>query len=239
MSPMQAQAQAQSQGNGGQQARKHRTRVMLVEDHPLSRLALAELVDRETDLEVCAEASGAAEALQQMGETRPAVVVLDLSLSEGSGLDLIKQIHAHDPEARMLVVSMHDETLFAERALQAGAMGYVRKQEAIDQVVEAVRKVQRGQIHLSGVMAERVLQRALRGEEETARPASPVARLSDRELQVYQLIGEGLSTRQIAERLHLSPKTVDTHREHLKRKLKLQTLNQLVRHAAQWVMEQA
>jgi len=139
----------------------------------------------------------------------------------------------------MLVVSMHDETLFAERALQAGAMGYVRKQEAIDQVVEAVRKVQRGQIHLSGVMAERVLQRALRGEEETARPASPVARLSDRELQVYQLIGEGLSTRQIAERLHLSPKTVDTHREHLKRKLKLQTLNQLVRHAAQWVMEQA
>jgi DNA-binding NarL/FixJ family response regulator len=237
MSP--TQAQLQNQLNGRQQAKKHKTRVMLVEDHPLTRLGLAELIEKEADLELCAEAAGAAEALQRAGEANSEVIVVDLSLKEGSGLDLIKQIHAHDPEARMLVVSMHDETLFAERALQAGAMGYVRKQEAIDQVVEAVRKVQRGQIHLSGVMAERVLQRALRGEEETARPASPVARLSDRELQVYQLIGEGLSTRQIAERLHLSPKTVDTHREHLKRKLKLQTLNQLVRHAAQWVMEQA
>jgi len=188
---------------------------------------------------VCAEASGAAEALQQMGETRPAVVVLDLSLSEGSGLDLIKQIHAHDPEVRMLVVSMHDETLFADRALQAGAMGYVHKREATNRVIDGIRKVQRGQIRLSSPMAERVLQKALRGSEEATAPASSLSQLSNRELQVYQLIGEGLSTRQIAERLHLSPKTVDTHREHLKRKLKLQTLNQLVRHAAQWVMEQA
>lgn len=228
----------QAQPNDRQQATKHQTRVMVVEDHPLTQKAITGLIERETDLELCAEAAGAAKALQRAGEASPEVIVVDLSLREGSGLDLIKQLHAHNPNARILVVSMHDEHLFADRAIQAGAMGFVHKREPIERVVEGIRKVQRGQIYLSGAMAERTLQKALRGREAEATTASPLGQLSNRELQVYQLIGEGLSTKQIAERLHLSPKTVDTHRDHLKRKLELQTLNQLIRHASQWVMEQ-
>lgn len=210
-------------------------RVLIVDDHSLVRSGLAELIGREPDLEVCGEASDAPTAIRLVQETKPHVAIVDIMLKEGSGVELIKQIKALDSTIRMVVSSMHDENLYAERVLRAGAMGYVNKQEPAERILEAIRQVLAGRVHVSEQMADRVLRRVTRGSEEEA--GTQVDALSDRELEVLQLIGQGKATREIAEQLHLSIKTIDTYREHIKTKLGLESANELVRFAVAWTLE--
>jgi len=217
-------------------AAKRFSRVMLVDDHPVVRHGMALAIERSPDLEVCAQAGSASEAMSIFDDANPDVVIVDISLDDGSGMDLIKQIKSASPNTKMLVASMHDEQLYAERVLRAGAMGYINKEQSMDNIVEAIQQVMRGRIYLSDHMADQVLNRVAKRDEDDDQ--SPVETLSDRELEVFQLIGEGLTTRQIAEKLHLSPKTIETHREHIKTKLNLENNNQLVRYAAQWMIEQ-
>ena len=212
-----------------------KTRILIVDDHPIVRQGLSLLIANEPDLEVCGEAADSGEAVRQLTATRPDLIVVDISLHSGNGIELIKQIRSRDPNVKMLVSSMHDESLFAERALRAGAMGYINKAEATDKVVEAIRQVVRGKIYLSPRMTERMLCRAI-GTEESLE-TSPIDNLSDRELEVFELIGQGLTTRQIANKLHLSPKTVETYRENIKSKLNLSNATELTRHAVQWTLE--
>ena len=204
-------------------------RILLVDDHALVRSGMSEMIARESDLEVCGEAEDAALALQLVRERRPDLVVIDISLREGSGVELVKQIHVEDPSIRMLVCSMHDETLYAERALRAGAMGYLNKQEPAESIMRAVRTVLGGRVYASEELADRVLRRVSRGTDNPG--DSLLDALSDRELEVLGLLGDGLSTRQIADHLHLSTKTIDTYREHLKTKLNLQNAIELLRFA--------
>ena len=215
------------------QTRIHK--VLLVDDHPIVRHGLTQLIEQAPNLEVCGEAASSAEALQLLRETDPDVVVIDISLGGGNGLELIKQIKAQGSDARMLVSSMHDELLYAERSLRAGAMGYINKIEGTERIIEAIEQILTGRIFLSGPMTERVLQRMMRNEPEPG--ASPIDALSDRELEVFEMVGHGQTTRQIAKKLHLSPKTIETHREHIKAKLHLQNNNEMVRQAVQWALE--
>jgi DNA-binding NarL/FixJ family response regulator len=212
-----------------------KTRILIVDDHPIVRQGLTLLIANEPDLEVCGEAADSGEAVRQLTASRPDLIVVDISLHSGNGIELIKQIRSRDPNVKMLVSSMHDESLFAERALRAGAMGYINKAEATDKVVEAIRQVIRGKIYLSPRMTERMLCRAIGTEESLDH--SPIDSLSDRELEVFELIGQGLTTRQIANKLHLSPKTVETYRENIKSKLNLANATELTRHAVQWTLE--
>jgi len=209
--------------------------VLVVDDHALVRRGLSTLIGSEPDLVVCGEAADPTEALARLHAQQPDLMIVDLSLQNGHGLDLIRQVRARDERVRVLVLSMHDESLFAERALRAGAHGYINKQEATDKVVHAIRQVLGGKVYLSGAMTERMLQRATDGDVLDVQ--SPSERLSDRELTVFQMIGEGVGTREIAERLRLSIKTIETYREHIKAKLGLKNSTELGRHAAQWVLE--
>jgi DNA-binding NarL/FixJ family response regulator len=211
-------------------------KVLVVDDHPLVRRGLAELISKEPDLEVTGEAAGASEALGQItSSNKPDLVIIDLSLQEGSGLDLIKQIKSMDDNIKVLVSSMHDESLFAERSIRAGASGYIHKEEATEKVIEAIRYVLKGKVYLSEDMSERILHQ-FAGIEELP-PEGSISKLSNRELEVFGLIGQGLSTRQIAEKLHRSIKTIETYRESIKQKLNLRTSNELIRHAVQWELE--
>jgi len=216
-------------------ANSHPARILIVDDHPLVRSGLSELISDEPTLEVCGEAAEAGEALQLVNSTKPDLVVVDISLKSGNGIELIKRIKSRQPKIKMLVSSMHDENLYAQRALNAGAMGYVNKQEATEKVVEAILHVLRGEIFLSPAMRERLLHRLVR--DPNALNQSPVETLSDRELEVFQQIGTGLTTRQIAKEMHLSAKTIETYREHIKTKLSIDTAAELSRHAVQWVLE--
>jgi DNA-binding NarL/FixJ family response regulator len=209
-------------------------RVLLVDDHPLVRRGLADSIAEEADLEVCGEAADAAEAMRELERTQPDVVVTDLSLKSSHGLDLIGMVKARNPHTKILVSSMHDETLFAERVLQAGAMGYVTKQEPPETLIEAIRQVLRGELYVSRRMTSRILHRVAAGV-----PAqdNPVEGLSNRELQVYEMVGQGLTVQQIGMRLHISPKTVETHREKIKQKLNLKNSAELNRRAIQWILE--
>lgn len=209
-------------------------RILLVDDHPIVRRGLRELVAQEPDLEVCGEAEDAAEALRQLEATRPDVVIVDLTLKAGHGLELIQQIHARDARIKILVSSMHDESLFAERTLRAGALGYINKQESPDKIIDAIRRVLCGEIYLSSRMASRLLHRIAVGEPLEKHP---IEKLTDRELEVFEMIGQGLSTKQIARKLGLSHKTIETHREKIKTKLNLKNSAELSRHATQWVLE--
>ncbi len=220
---------------GSDSAPRAKAKVLVVDDHALVRRGLSALIGSEPDLEVCGEAADPAEALTRLATQKPDLVIVDLSLQNGHGLDLIRQLRAHDDGLRILVLSMHDEVLFAERSLRAGAHGYINKQEATDKVVHAIRQVLVGKVYLSGAMTERMLQRATTGDAVEAQ--LPSERLSDRELTVFQMVGEGLGTREIAERLRLSIKTIETYREHIKAKLGLKNSSELGRHAAQWVLE--
>ena len=222
----------------GSPASGRAARVLIVDDHPAVREGLAIRIARQADLEVCGEAADLAEALEQVTATRPDVVVIDISLKSGNGIDLIKKIKANDPSIRMLVWSMHPEALYAERALRAGALGYITKEQATDKIIEAIRRVLEGKVYLSEAMAEHVLNRAVgRGGEPAG--GSPVECLSDRELEVFQLIGQGLDTQKIAENMQVSPKTVETYRARIKEKLNLNKANELIQRAVQWVMENA
>jgi DNA-binding NarL/FixJ family response regulator len=209
-------------------------RVLLVDDHPLVRRGLADVISREHDLEACGEAGDIQEALREVERTKPDVVVIDLTLKTGHGIELIETLKGRDPHLKMLVSSMHDEMLFAERVLRAGAMGYISKQEPPEVLLQAVRQVLGGEVYLSPRMTGRLLRRVATG---TPPGDDPVGDLSNRELEVYEMIGEGLTIQQIAMRLHLSPKTVETHREKVKQKLNLKSSAELNRRAVQWVLE--
>jgi DNA-binding NarL/FixJ family response regulator len=220
----------------GRKKPESRARVLIVDDHPAVREALAIRIGRQTDLEVCGEAADVNDALRLVAETQPDVAVIDISLKAGNGIDLIKRIKGRNPDVRMLVWSMHSEALYAERALRAGALGYVNKDQATDRIVEAIRRVLTGKVYLSDAMAERLLQRAVGGApDEVTR--SPLDVLADRELEVFRLIGAGMKTAEIAERLHLSVKTVETYRDRIRQKLDLNDGTKLVHYATQWVLE--
>jgi DNA-binding NarL/FixJ family response regulator len=209
-------------------------RVAIVDDHPIVRQGLSQAVSREPDLEVCAEASGVVEALKMIDGAWPDLLVIDLSLDGENGIDLIDFAKSRAPAIKILVYSAHDEETFAGRVLRAGGLGFINKREPISKVVEAIRQVLRGEVYLSPQMTKSLLHRAALGQTLDSEPMSA---LSDRELQVFQLIGEGLSTVQIAEKLQVSPKTVESHRKTIKQKLNIQTSTQLSRRAFQWAME--
>ncbi|NKN31998.1 response regulator transcription factor [Marichromatium bheemlicum] len=210
-------------------------RILIVDDHPLVRAGLASLIAAEPDLEVCGEAETLREGLRLVRELTPDLTIVDLSLEDGNGLELIKRLKVHDAEIRILVCSVHEEALFAERAISAGALGYINKHKGIDEVIAAVRQTLAGRIYLSADMQQRFVE----GFAQKRAPAqSPVELLTDRELQVFILIGEGVSNARMAERLHLSVKTIETHREKIKRKLQLSSAAELVRYAVQWQLEQ-
>ena len=211
-----------------------RARALIVDDHPAVREALALRISRQPDMKVCGEAADMRDALRLIADSEPDVAVVDISLKTGSGIDLIKRIKDRSDRVRILVWSMHSESLYAERALRAGALGYVNKDQATDRIVEAIRRVLAGKVWLSEVMAERLLQRSVGGSGEDR---SPLDVLADRELEVFRLIGEGVKTAEIAERLHLSVKTVETYRDRIRQKLDLSDGTKLVHYATQWVLE--
>ena len=215
--------------------RKPKHRVLLIDDHPILRQGLAQLINQEADLMVCGEADEAPKAFDAVATTKPDVALVDISLKGGNGLELIKNIKARFPELPLLVLSMHDESLYAERALRAGSLGYVMKEVAIENVLTAIRRVLAGEIFLSDKMKARLLNHYVSGRGKT--PGSPIESLTDRELEVFRLIGEGRGTRQIAGDLHLSIRTVEAYREYIKDKLDLKNATELVQHAFQWVHE--
>ena len=207
-------------------------KVLIVDDHPLVRTGLAQLIGDSPDLEVCGEAGDMSEALKRIEAVKPDLAIIDLSLSGGSGLDLIEHIKARNPEILMLVASMHDETLYAERVLAAGARGYVNKQEAQDRIVHAIRQVLGGKVYLS----ERMTERMLSGLVDLGSEKRDIESLSNRELQVFELIGRGVSPGHIAAQLNLSIKTIETHQARIKKKLGLESAHQLTQRAIRWVM---
>ncbi len=212
-----------------------RTRVLIVDDHPAVREALALRIGRQPDLEVCGEAADTADALRLIATVAPDVAVVDISLKSGNGIDLIKRIRDRNETIGLLVWSMHPESLYAERALRAGALGYVNKDQATDTIVEAIRRVRDGKMWLSEAMTERMLHRVV--GTKTVKSASPAEVLADREFEVFRLIGQGVKTVEIAERLHLSVKTVETYRDRIRQKLDLPDGTRLTHYATQWEME--
>jgi DNA-binding NarL/FixJ family response regulator len=210
-------------------------KVLIVDDHPAVREALALRISQQPDMKVCGEAADIVDALEMLDARRPDVAVIDISLKTGNGLELIKRIKARNADVRMLVWSMFAESLYAERALQAGAMGYLDKEHATDEIVNAIRKILQGRICVSSDTGNRLMMRAAGRKAPVEN--SPTAMLSDRELQVFQLIGEGLGTREIAERLHLSVHTIETHRQRIKAKLAIESSGVLSREATRWVLE--
>jgi DNA-binding NarL/FixJ family response regulator len=217
-------------------ANQRTRRVIIVDDHPMVRRGLRDLLADETDLQIIGECSSFSETLDLVEKKKPDLILIDISLEGGSGLELIKQIRARHPDVKMLVISMHEEELFAERALHAGAMGYLNKKEMSDDIVAAIRQVLSDKIYLSEQMTERMLSRQVRGGTEITTPA--LGGLTDRELEIFECIGHGQSTRQIAEERNLSVKTVESHRENIKRKLGLNNNIELMQRAFQWVIEQ-
>lgn len=211
-------------------------RILIVDDHPVVRHGMTQLIEEEPDLKVCGQAADAAEAMKALREDQFDLAVVDITLKTSSGIDLIKSMKVQAPNVKVLVASMHDEVIYAERALHAGALGYINKEEAADKIVDAIRVTLQGKIYLSERMTERMVSRLAYGEKETDRPATDM--LSDRELEVFEQIGRGLGTRQIAESLHLSRKTVETHRASIKKKLNLRDGAELVSHAVRWVLDE-
>jgi DNA-binding NarL/FixJ family response regulator len=213
-----------------------KARVLIVDDHPAVREALALRIDRQNDLEVCGEAGDLGDALRLLAETRPDVAVVDITLKSGDGIDLIKRIKDRNKHVRILVWSMHSESLYAERALRAGALGYVNKDQATNTIVEAIRRVLTGKVYLSDAVAERLLHRAV-GSEREEMSRSPLDVLADRELEVFRLIGQGIKTAEIAAQLHLSVKTIETYRDRIRKKLDLKDGAEMARRATQWVLD--
>jgi DNA-binding NarL/FixJ family response regulator len=215
---------------------KKQARVLIVDDHPAVREALAIRIGRQRDLAVCGEAADMSEALRLIADTQPDVTVLDISLKNGNGLDLINRIKDRNDHVIILVWSMHSESLYAERAIRAGALGYINKDQATDRIIEAIRCVLQGKVWLSEAMAERLLHRAVgSGRQEVG--CAPVQSLANRELEVFFLIGQGVKTAEIAERLHLSVKTVETYRDRIRQKLDLADGTRLIHYATKWVLE--
>jgi DNA-binding NarL/FixJ family response regulator len=210
--------------------KKDKAAVLIVDDHPVVRHGLAQFINQENDLFVIGQSGDAHEAMKAIEDLQPDVVMADLSLRDRPGLELIKDIEAKHPKLPVLVLSMHDESLWAERVLRAGARGYIMKQEATDKVVTAIRRVMTGEIWVSDSIAARMLQKLSKGRP-TAGEGSPLEALTDRELVIFQMVGLGLSVKEIAGRLSLSAKTVEAHREHIKEKLNLKSSVELLRYA--------
>ena len=209
-----------------------KTRIFIVDDHPIVREGLSLMMNREPDMMVCGEAEEATRALQAIAAAKPDVLIVDISLSGPDGLDLLKSIRARYPTLPVLILSMHDESIYAERALRAGANGYIMKQEATERVLVAVRQILSKKVYVSDRIANRMLQQYIKGSVSERK--SPIADLSDRELEVFRLIGEGHGTRMIADELHLSVKTVESYQAHIKEKLSLKNGRELVQRAIQW-----
>jgi DNA-binding NarL/FixJ family response regulator len=209
-----------------------KSRVLLVDDHPIVRQGVAAMLNQQPDISVCGTAEDPHQALETVAKLKPDLVIVDLSLKKGSGIDLLKDLKVRYPKLLTLVLSMHDESLYALRVLRAGASGYIMKQAATENVLVAVRRVLAGEVYLSEEMGKRMMEQI--AGKPAKRSGSPIEDLSDRELQVFNMIGQGRGTRQIAEELHLSVKTIESHRARIKDKLNLQTGAELVQHAIQW-----
>ena len=209
-------------------------RVLLVDDHPIVRQGLALLIDREGDLSVCGEAEGSHTAYHAIETLHPDIVVLDISLSGPDGLDVLKEIRMKRADLPVLILSMHDESIYAERAMRAGANGYIMKQEATEKVLVAIRRILQGDVYLSDRLTRTMLQQFVRGTAPAK--SSPLVNLTDRELEVFRLIGEGHGTRRIADELHLSVKTIESYQAHIKEKLALRNARELVQHAIEWTV---
>jgi DNA-binding NarL/FixJ family response regulator len=215
-------------------AQPKKYRVLLVDDHPIVRQGLALLIDREPDLCVCGEAEGAHTAFHAITTLRPDIVVLDISLSGPDGLDVLKELRLKTSSLPVLILSMHDESIYAERAMRAGANGYIMKQEATEKVLIAIRRILQGDVYLSDRLTTAMLQHYVRGSSPAK--LSPLVNLTDRELEVFRLIGEGHATRQIADELHLSVKTIESYQAHIKEKLALRNARELLQHAIEWTV---
>jgi DNA-binding NarL/FixJ family response regulator len=213
-----------------------RTRILLVDDHAVVRYGIAQLINRQADLVVCGEEEDASNALSAISKLKPDLVIADISLKDSSGLELMRNIKAQYSGLPVLVVSAHDESIYAEIAFRAGALGYLMKQEALDKIISAIRRVLSGNIYVSEALAAKMLQQQIRGKTDIQE--SPVKGLSDRELEVFQLIGQWKKTSEIAQELHLSVKTIEYYREQIKRKLNLKNSAELTQHATAWVQRE-
>ena len=212
-------------------------RVLVVDDHPIVRRGFAQLINHEPDISVCGEAEDLNEAVEALQAMRPDLVIVDIVLKNANGLELLKRLPTLAPETKALVVSMHDEQIYAERVLRAGARGYVMKQEADEVIVTAIRRVLDGGIYVSDQVNERILMSF--AQNQTQVEASPIENLTDRELEVFELIGQGVSTRQIGERLNISVKTVETYRARIKEKLRLESGAELVQTSVEWAIKRS
>ena len=219
--------------------KKPKSRVMLVDDHPMLRHGIAELVNSEGDLEVCGEAGNMQDAFTLAGKLKPDLVIIDVSLNGNNGIELMKNLSNRYPSMPLLAYSMHDETIYAERALRTGAKGYVMKQANADVLLDAIQQVLKGKMYLSKQMSEHLLGKLVGAGTSTAPIGSPIEKLSDRELEVLQHMGQGLGTSQIADKLCLSVKTIETYREHLKEKLNLSSGQELLRYSIEWSLAQS
>jgi DNA-binding NarL/FixJ family response regulator len=208
--------------------------ILIIDDHPLVRAGFAQLIGDTPDLNVCGEAGDMASALQLLNSITPDLAIIDLSLAGGSGLDLIEHIKARNSEILMLVASMHDESLYAERVLAAGARGYINKQEAQEKIIQAIRQVLKGKVYLSELMTERILNNMVSRNDDKY----GIGALSNRELQVFEMIGQGLAPGKMAKQLNLSVKTIETHQAHIKKKLGVTSAHKLTHRAIRWVLEQ-
>jgi DNA-binding NarL/FixJ family response regulator len=209
-----------------------RSKILIVDDHPMMREGLAQLIAHQADMTVCGEAGDAKDALEKVRLLKPNLVLADITLPGRNGLELIKDIQALEPGVAVLVISMHDEAFYAERVLRAGGRGYVMKQEGGKKIMEAIRQVSAGNIFVSEKMSAKILEIFSGHRPEEAQ--SPVQTLTDREFEIFQLIGQGMGTKELAVQLHLSPKTVEVHRANIKAKLKINNMNELIRFAVRW-----
>ena len=216
-------------------AASKRTRVLIVDDHPMTREGLVHLIGNEADLMVCAEAATAADALTAVLKTRPDLVLADYTLPDKSGVELLKDLHAVQPRLPVLVISMHEESLYAERALKAGAAGYIMKVAGGEKLMEAIRRVLAGEVYVSAKISAQILRGVV--AKPVAGAAPSVGQLSDREFEIFGLIAQGIATRDIGKRLHISAKTVEAHRMNIKTKLGLATASELISYAARWMAE--
>ena len=211
--------------------------VLIVDDHPMVRERLAELINQELDLVVSAEAEDAAQALRAVEDAVPAVAIVDITLKNSYGIELVKQLKERYPDLPTLVLSMHDESLYGERALRAGARGYLTKQEATKKIIDAIRRVLRGDIYVSDTLADSLVRKVAGASKKGG--GSPMDVLTDRELEVFQLLGQGSAVREVAERLSISVKTVEAHREHIKQKMNFKTSSELLRYAIQHALQES
>jgi DNA-binding NarL/FixJ family response regulator len=223
----------QNHASNTERSQPVKKRILIVDDHPILRKGLSMLINQEPDLMVDGEAEDAQKAMELIDAVTPDMVIVDISLPGVDGVELLKMMKHRHPELPALVVSMHDEGLFAERVLRAGARGYIMKQEAVDKVLIGIRRVLAGEIFVSNRVTTKIVEKLMDGGQ--GKPTSPLDLLSDREFTVFQLIGQGFGTRQIADKLHLSVKTVESYRSHIKEKLRLESGTDLLKYAIQWV----